>query len=195
MHELEVVDGIDPRSLIEPNEVYVPWAEVGLLAQEVGLKLASHIDKFGPFDTIVAIKHGATCMAALLERTVPHGMLRYAKLRRRETGLTVVESPAPSIDYFPEEKFLRDKNVAIFDEVYETGKSSTRARHTAEESEPRSVTVVTLHYKPECNIFPFCKPDIYGAEIDPRYRCYPWELWERVMQARINKMQVAIAVV
>jgi len=185
MLELKPVDGIDPRSLLQPDEVYVPWVEAGLLTQEVGLQLDINIQKFGPFDTMVAIKHGGTYGASLLERTVPHGMLRYAKLKREETGLTVVDAPPPAIEYFPEDALLRNKRVLLFDEVWESGKSAIRAEHRIMESDPRSLVIVTLHFKPECNIFPLRKPDIFGAEIDKRFRCYAWELWERVMNARI----------
>ncbi len=194
MKELEIVDGIDPRSLLEPNEVYVPWAEVGFLAQEVAIPLSQQIEKFGPFDTMVAIKHGATNMAALLERVLPHTRVRYAKLKRRESGLTVADSPPPEIEYFPANEDLEDQNVALYDEVWESGKSAVRAEHRILEANPRRLTIVTLHFKPACSIFPGRKPDIFGAEIDPRYRCYPWELWERVMQARIKRLKEAAAV-
>lgn len=194
MDELQVVDGIDPRSLIEPNEVYVPWAEVGLLAQEVAIPLSQQIEKFGPFDTMVAIKHGATNMAALLERVLPHTRVRYAKLRRKESGLTVVNSPPPEIEYFPADEDLRDQNIALYDEVWESGKSAIRAEHRILEANPRHLTIVTLHFKRECNIYPQRQPDVFGEEIDSRYRLYAWELWERVMQARIKKMQSAAVV-
>ncbi|MBI4426754.1 MAG: phosphoribosyltransferase [Candidatus Kerfeldbacteria bacterium] len=194
MNELQVVDGIDPRSLIEPNEVYVSWSEVGLLAQEVVLQLVPRIEKLGPFDTIVAIKHGATHFVSLVERVLDHNKVAYARLRREETGLSERDSPSPKIVYFPSDEDLRDKNVGLFDEVWETGKSNVRAQHRIMDASPRSLTTITLHFKSECNIFPERKPDIFAAEIDPRYRLYPWELWERVMQARVRKMQ-AVAVV
>lgn len=197
MRELEIVDGIDPRSLIEPNEVYVPWAEVGLLAQTVGLKLWNWIEAYGPIDTIVAIKHGATNAAALLERNIPHGKLTYAKLRRPKTqpsGLSIADAPPPVIEYFPDDTDLTGKVVGLVDEVWESGSSGWVAGERILLARPKTLVKAVLHLKRACVVEKYGMPDIYGEEIDPRYRLYPWELWERVMLARIKRMKESVTV-
>ncbi len=192
MKELEIVNGIDPRTLIKPDEVYVPWAEVGLVAQEAGLKLASWIEAHGPIDTIVAVKHGGTEGAGLIERVIPHGKLTYAKLRRVKTqasGQSVADAPPPEVEYFPDDADLTGKTVCLFDEVHESGSSGWAAGQRILAAGPKELVKVVLHYKPQCALEKYGAPDIIGAEIDPRYRLYPWELWERVMNVRIARMK------
>ena len=191
MDEFAIVDGIDPRSLIEPDEVYVPWAEAAHLAHEVVLKLMPIVEKFGPFDTIVAIKHGGTSSASLIERVIPHGVVRYARLKRAETKLTERDSPSPTIVYFPDEADIADKRVLGWDEVWESGKSGIRVIQELERLGARSIEFATLHFKPECNHFGRT-PTVYGAEIDRKYRCYPWELWERMAKARLDRAKVLL---
>lgn len=191
LHEFDVVDGIDPQNLIEPDEVYVPWAEAGHLAHLVVLQLMPIVAKFGPFDTILAIKHGGTSSASLIERVVPHGVVTYARLKRVESKLSVRDSPPPRIIYFPGSEFITDQSILVWDEVWESGKSGVRVHQEIETMNPRSVHFASLHFKPACNIYER-KPDVFGQEIDARYRCYPWELWERMMKALIDRAQAQL---
>lgn len=194
MKELDIIDGIDPRTLIEEGEVYVPWAEFGVVSQEVGLKLARWIKDHGPIDIILYIKHGAGHMVANLERTVPRARVRSTKMHRQETGLTLVDNPPPVIDYFPEDEDFSGKTAAIFDEVFESGKSMRVAVDRVKAAGAARIITVVLDWKPACGIYPDFTPDIWGRQIDPAFRCYPWELWERVMAARIKQQEQAAAV-
>ncbi len=191
---MDTVHGLEVRELIRDDEVLVSWEEFVELAIALALQLSVYTTKYGPFDYIVAIKHGATTLSALLERVLEHERIGYARFKRLEEGLTLADSPPPKIVSFPSTEDFRDQRVLVLDEVWESGKTMIRAIHQIEESEPRLVVMAVLHFKADCNIFPQQKPDCCGRVIDRRYRLYPWELFERIvrtLQKRIPEPQAA----
>lgn len=178
--QLQDMEATDVQAFIRDDEIPVSWEEFDLLARKLAFKI---LQGGVAYDVILIIKHGATTLGALIERVLDHHSAEYARFKREETGLTVAESPPPRIVFFPSPESLKDKKVIILDEVWESGKTSIRARQEVDASDPKLVHIAVLHFKRGCNIYTATGPTYFAEEIDARYRLYPWELFERIVKA------------
>lgn len=190
-HGLVPLD-FDPVTLLKEGEVPVTWDEAADLAERVVLQVLKSGVRY---DVILIPKHGASFFGALIERVLAEAEAKYARLKREEIGLSVVDSPPPRIVYFPDGESFKDKNVLPIDEVWETGKSIVRLIHEVQKSDPALIDIAVLHYKPECNIYLAAhrEPRFFGQKVDRAYRCYPWERWERKIALEMSKEAAAPA--
>lgn len=189
---MRLPDGMTIDQVLRADEVLVSWDEFDELAASVAIQI---LNSGVQYDVILIIKHGASHFGASLERIMVQARAEYARFKREETGLTEEDSPPPKIVYFPTQESLQDMKIMLLDEVWETGKTVVRAIQEINQPvlglEAALVDVAVLHYKPTCNIYPHRKPKYFGAEIDARYRCYPWELWERVVALTRQRQEAA----
>jgi len=151
--------------MISTEPLNVTWEEldrlVGVLAEKVGTD----------YDLVVAITRGGL---------VPAGMLAY-RLDLREILVAGVEfyttggktHEAPRFGHFPDAALLRDQEILVVDEVWETGETMAAVfeRIRAAGGRPRSAVI---HYKPGRSRVAL-EPDHY-AELADGWVTYPYKV-------------------
>lgn len=152
-----------------PTE-YLPvsWEEYHTLAQDLAEKLLSQGRKF---DEIVAISRGGLPIGRLLSDllALPISIFSTQSYTDLETqGEVKITKPIITP--------IRDKDILLVDDVSDTGKTLVRALEYLKAQQPKTVTTLTLFYKPQ-SIF---KPD-YFAKTTSAWIIFPNEVTETIV--------------
>jgi hypoxanthine phosphoribosyltransferase len=149
-----------------PELLFVHWAEF----HQMGFELSRKIKKLRPEScTIISVARGGHALARLLSDFMKLPIFSvsiqsYQDLQRGELCIT----QELNVD-------LKDKHILLVDEIIDSGKTLVRALDYLKDFEPRSVTSVSLHVKPEA----IMKSDFYGEETT-KWVVYPYEVRETI---------------
>ena len=152
------------------NIRYLPvsWNEYHELAQKLAAKLLSYGKKI---DEIVAISRGGLTLGHaftdLLQVTISTFTIQsYTDVKTQ--GKVRITKPLSSPIY--------DKHILLVDDVSDTGKTLLRALEYLKTQQPKTVTTLTLFYKPH-SVY---KPD-YFAKTTPDWIIFPYETTETII--------------
>jgi uncharacterized protein len=148
-----------------PAKDIVSWDELDALTADLAAQLEGQ-----RFDVLLAIARGGL---------VPAGMLAY-RLGIREILVAAVAayddhgtmSPTPHLIHFPADDRLRDRDVLVVDEVWETGNTAVLVAELVRQAGGRPTTAV-LHYKPGRSLNDQA-PDHHAVMTD-RWVVYPYK--------------------
>ncbi len=146
----------------------VPWPDYHATAQKLA---ASILTQSPPIDEIIAISRGGLTLGHLLSDflRIPISTISiqsYTDIQtRREVELTAKL-----------QRSVKDKHIALVDDVADSGKTLKRAVSYLKRAKAKSVTTVTMFYKPH-SVY---RPDYFAQQTD-KWILFPYEQTEMIL--------------
>lgn len=145
----------------------VSWKEYHIMSQKLAATILAH-DK--PFDIIVAIGRGGLTFGHQLS-----DFLRIPIASITIQSYTDIQKQGEVEITDGLSRRIEGKRVLLVDDIADTGKTLVRASAYLSEFTPKSITTVTLFYKPHSSI----RPD-YFAKQTSKWILQPFEVTEWV---------------
>ncbi len=146
------------------QKIFPTWDEIEALADRLVNALADD------YDVVLVITRAGVFPASFLsERLGLRNITATSVVFYTEMGETLSE---PRFLNFPDPEILRDRQVLIIDEVWDTGQTMMAVRRRVQEA-GGCPTVAVLHYKPTHSVVDD-EPDFWAAETD-KWVVYPWD--------------------
>lgn len=147
-----------------PQKVFPTWDEIEVLADRLVQQLA------GDYEVVLVVTRAGVFPASFLsERLGLRNITATSVVFYTDAGETLDD---PRFLNFPDDEVLRDKQVLIIDEVWDTGQTMMAVRQRVREAGAHP-TVAVLHYKPTHSVVNG-EPDHWAAETD-KWVVYPWD--------------------
>jgi hypothetical protein len=151
--------------MITTAPINVTWDEldrlVGVLAEKVG----------SDYDLVLAITRGGLVPAGILAYHLDLREILVAGVEFYTTGGQTHE--APRFGHFPDAELLRDKQILVVDEVWESGETMAAVFARTRAAGGRPVSAV-IHYKPGRSRVAL-EPDHFAALADG-WVTYPYKV-------------------
>lgn len=154
-----------------PQKVFPTWDEIEVLADRLVQQLADDYDV-----ALVVTRAGVFPASFLSERLGLRNITATSVVFYTDVGETLDD---PRFLNFPDDEVLRDKQVLIIDEVWDSGRTMMAVRQRVREAGGHP-TVAVLHYKPTHSVVKG-EPDYWAAETD-KWVVYPWDPQRRQMR-------------
>lgn len=154
---------------------YLPisWNDYHTTAQKLAATILDHSE---PIDKIVAISRGGLTLGHLLSDLlrIPIGTITVQSYTDIQTqGEVLITEKLQSS--------IRDKRILLVDDVSDSGKTLIRAVKYLKRCGPKSITTVTMFYKPR-SVY---RPDYFARQTN-KWIIFPYEPTEMILL--ISKM-------
>lgn len=149
------------------NKNYLSWQDVNKLITKMIPRLQTH-----DYDLVLAITRGGIVPSAIISERLAIQQVLVASVDFYEDAEHDLDWPV--FMQFPDDSFLRGKQVLIIDDIWDRGKEMVTVTERVEQAGGFPTSAV-LHYKPHRSQFSDKTPNFYGAETED-WIIYPWEL-------------------
>ena len=146
-----------------PTEIKYSWEKI----IDDTRQLAKTIKRI-ELDTIVTIAEGGWVPSRILKNFIEAeyysiGCDSYDKNGNKLATFKVYQTIEPSV--------IKNKNVLIFDEVCESGRTLKKISKLILEMQPKSIYTAVLHHKTTASL----KPDFFAKSFKNKWILYPWD--------------------
>jgi hypothetical protein len=148
------------------NKVYLSWADVDHLVSSLVPRIEGCT-----YDLMIAITRGGIIPGGIIAERLGIQQILVASVDFYEDKEHDLDWPV--FMQFPDDSFLRGKQVLIVDDIWDRGKQVVSVTERVEQAGGRAISVV-LHYKLHRSQFPDRSPDFYGVQTE-EWIIYPWE--------------------
>lgn len=158
--------GVGHHMLMAIRYLPVSWEQYHALTQKLAAAMLSQEDH--PFDEIVAIARGGLTLGHLLS-----DYLRIPISSITIQSYTDIQQQGQVVITAGLSKIIQDKRILLVDDIADSGKTLVRATSYLGEFHPKSITRVTMFFKPHCSIIPE-----YFAKKTDKWILLPFEVTE-----------------
>lgn len=149
------------------KRVYLSWQDVDKLITGLIPRLQGY-----NHELVVAITRGGIIPGALIAERLSLDQVLVASVDFYEDEEHDLDWPI--FMQFPADRFLRNKQVLIVDDIWDRGKQVVSVTERIEQAGGEALSAV-LHYKPHRSQFADKTPTFYGAKTTD-WIIYPWEV-------------------
>ncbi len=149
------------------NKIYLSWYDVNKLITKMIPRIQTY-----DYDLVLAITRGGIVPSAIISERLAIPQVLVASVDFYQDSEHNFDWPV--FMQFPEDSFLRGKQVLIVDDIWDRGKEMVTVTERVEQAGGTAFSAV-LHYKTHRSQFPDKSPNFYGAETQD-WIIYPWEL-------------------
>jgi uncharacterized protein len=153
--------------------LFVSWPEYHKITQELAATILAREKKY---DEIVAVSRGGLTFGHLLSDALRLPICTFtiqSYIDVKTQGELVITEPLS--------KPIKDKNILLVDDVSDSGKTLKRAVSYLKNFGPKSITLVTLFYKPGSCV----RPDYFAKDTD-KWIVFPYEPTEMIISISRN---------
>lgn len=174
-----VVPSTTPTTTISTARLYEKNGRVfeelswGCVSQ-LSAQLVNALDG-GNWDLVLAVTRGGLVPAALVaEGLGVRNVLAATVMFYTDEGNVFYGLHQPRFLAFPSTALLKDRNVLVVDDVWDSGRTARAVRERVVRSGAKKVAVAVLHFKEMES--ESGKPEYFAATTANRWILYPWEV-------------------